>query len=123
MNHLDWEEQLLEEGWESLGQQHICFYGEQLYFELSSYQNFEECIVMLKILLDDEQSLDWDFMKSNESGMQDLLAQFFSSDQWQENWSWSEDEPGLIVYDLVDTDAIQKLISNEQKLASMLIRS
>ena len=121
MNHLDWEEQLLEEGWEGLGQQHICFYGEQLYFELNSYQNFEECIVMLKILLDEEQSVDWDFMKSNESSMQDLLAQFFSSEQWQENWSWSEEEPGLIVYDLVDTEAIQRLISNEQQLASMLI--
>ena len=56
-------------------------------------------------------------MRSNESNMQELLAEFFSSEQWQENWSWSEDEPGLIVYDLVDTDAIQKLIATEAEIS------
>lgn len=121
MNHLDWEEQFLEEGWESLGQQHVCRYAENLYFEINSYQNFEECIVMLKILLHDDQAVDWDFMRSNEHAMQELLAEYFSSEQWQENWSWSEDEPGLIVYDLSNTSSIQKLVMDERRLATLLI--
>lgn len=121
MNHLDWEEQFLEDGWESLGQQNVCHYGDLLYFEISSYQNFEECIVMLKIQLHDDHEPDWDYMRSNEHKIQKTLAAYFSSEQWQENWSWSEEEPGLVVYDLSSTSSIQELVKNEENLARLLL--
>lgn len=122
MEHVDWQEELLMEGFESTGSNAVLFEGEFLSFEAYSYQNFEECLVQLRILIP-EGTLKEDLEAGNvQEEVNRLFEKVIGDNSWEECWNWLEEEEGLEIADISDSSqAILDLVQAEKELYSLLV--
>jgi len=122
MEHVDWQEELLMEGFESTGSNAVLFEGEFLSFEAYSYQNFEECLVQLRILIL-QGTLTEDLETGNvQEEVNRLFERVVGDKSWEESWNWLEEEEGLEIADISDSSqAILDLVQAERELYSLLV--
>jgi len=121
MQHHPWEQELMEEGWEALGPQHLRRVTKYFVMEALSVSNFEECTIDLNIFFQDGLSVDEEKQSSLELPMQNFVSRFFESEEWTQNWGWHEDGKGMEVIDIGESyEQLSKFLSKEQELRDLL---